>query len=82
MYISKSSSSEHIERENLATHVELCAHRINSINRRIEELHERQDKFDEMLNSLKFLIVKSVGVATALLTSTVTLTVIILDRLQ
>lgn len=82
MIITQRSSPEYVERENLATHVELCAYRIDSINKRINLIHERQDKFDTSLASLKLFIIKTVGVATTVLTTTVTLTVIILDRLQ
>lgn len=82
MIITQRSSSENIERENLATHVELCVHRIGSINKRIDLLHLRQDTFDTSLAALKLFIIKTVGVATTVLTTTVTLTVIILDRLQ
>jgi len=82
MYIAKSSSPEHIERENLATHVELCAHRIDSIHKRIDSIEDQQNKFDQSMVSLKFFIVKTVGLATTVLTATVSLTVIILDRLQ
>lgn len=82
MIITQRSSSEYIERENLSTHVELCAIRIETINKRIDFIHERQNKFDTSLAALKLFIIKTVGVATAVLTTTVTLTVIILDRLQ
>lgn len=82
MIITQRSSPEFIERENLATHVELCAHRIDSMNKRIDFILERQNKFDTSLAALKLFIVKTVGVATTVLTTTVTLTVIILDRLQ
>lgn len=82
MIINQRSSSEHIEHESLAAHVELCAHRIDSINKRINDIERRQDKFDISLASLKYFIIKCIGVATALIASTVSLTVIILDRLQ
>lgn len=82
MYITKSSSPEHIERENLSTHVELCAIRIETINKRIDFLRDRQDSFDTSLASLKFFIVKMIGVATAVIATTTSVTVIILDRLQ
>ena len=82
MIINQRSSSENIEHESLATHVELCAHRIDSINKRIDDIERRQDKIDLALTSLKYFIIKSVSVATALIASTVSLTVIVLDRLQ
>jgi hypothetical protein len=82
MIITQRSSPEYIERESLATHVELCAHRIDSISKRIDLINQRQDKSDTSIATLKMFIVKIVSVATAVLTTTVTLTVIILDRLQ
>lgn len=82
MIITQRSSPEFIERESLATHVELCAHRIDSINKRINLIHERQNKFDAALVNLKLFIIKTVSVATAVLTTAISLTVIILDRLQ
>ena len=82
MIINKISSPENIEHENLATHVELCAHRISNIDKRISEIEKKQDKLDAAIATSKFLIVKTIGVATAVLTSAVSLTVIILDRLN
>ena len=82
MIINQKSSPEHIERENLATHVELCAQRISNIDNRITELEKKQDKMDSAIATSKLLLIKAIGVATAVLSSTVSLTIIILDRLK
>lgn len=82
MIINKKSSPENIERENLATHVELCAQRTLNIDKRISEIENKQEKLDSAIAASKFLILKTIGVATAVLSSTVSLTIIILDRLN
>lgn len=82
MIITQRASSENVERENLAAHVELCAHRIDSINKRIDLIHERQNKIETSIASLKLFIIKIVSLATAVLTTTMSFTVFILDRLQ
>lgn len=82
MIITQRTSPEHIERENLATHVELCAQRIDSLNKRIDLLHERQNIIETSIASLKLFIIKIVSLATAVLTTTMSFTVFILDRLQ
>lgn len=82
MLITKTSSPENIEHENLAAHVELCAHRNSVFDKRLSEIQSRQDKLDTAIATSKFLIIKAIGVAMAVLTGTVSLTVIILDRLQ
>ena len=76
------SSSENIERENLSAHVELCAHRNVVFDKRLGEIEKKQDKLETAIATSKFLIIKSIGVATAVLTSAVSLTVIILDRIH
>lgn len=82
MIINQTSSPENIERENLATHVELCAHRISNIDKRISDIEKRQEKMETATATSKLLIIKAIGVATAVLSSTVSLTIIILDRLN
>lgn len=82
MIINQTSSPENIERENLATHVELCAYRISNIDKRISEIENQQEKLHSAIATSKFLILKTIGVATAVLSSTVSLTIIILDRLN
>ena len=80
--MTKTTSSENIERESLATHVELCAQRIDTINKRIIELQSKQEKLETSVAASKFLIIKTISVATAVLTSAISLTVIILDRIH
>ena len=82
MIIKTTSSSENIEHDNLATHVELCSQRNEIINKNISALETRQDKLETAMATSKFLILKAIGVATAVLSSAVSLTVIILDRLH
>jgi hypothetical protein len=82
MIINKKFSPENIERENLAAHVELCAQRMFNIDKHISEIERKQEKLDAAIATSKFLIVKAIGVATAVLSATVSLTIIILDRLQ
>lgn len=82
MIVNKMTSSENIEHENLATHVELCAHRISNIDKHISDIEKRQDKLDSAIATSKFLIIKAIGVATAVLSSTVSLTIVILDKLK
>jgi hypothetical protein len=82
MIVTKTSSSENIERESLATHVELCAQRIDTINKRIIELQSKQEKLEASVAASKFLVIKTISVATAVLTSAISLTVIILDRIH
>jgi hypothetical protein len=82
MIIHQSSSPENIERENLATHVELCAHRISNIDKRISEIEKQQDKSDSATATSRLLLLKVIGVAAAVLSLTVSLTIIILDRLK
>jgi hypothetical protein len=82
MIITQRTSSENIERENLATHVELCVYRVDALNKRIDLLHERQKQFDTSLASFKLFIIKIVSLATAVLTTTMSITMFILDRLQ
>jgi hypothetical protein len=81
MMITK-TSSDNIEHESLPTHVELSAQRMASIHSRMSEIEVKQDKLEMAMTTLKFLVIKSIGVATAVLTSAVSLTVIILDRLR
>lgn len=81
MLITK-TSSDNIEHDSLPTHVELTAQRIASIHSRISDIEVKQDKLENSMSMLKALVIKSIGVATAVITSTVSLTVIILDRLQ
>lgn len=76
------TSSESIEHESLPAHVELCSHRIDAINKKIIELENSQTKLDVSISALRFLVIKSIGVATAIITSSMSLTVIILDRLK
>lgn len=82
MIINQTSSPENIERENLATHVELCAQRISNINKRISDIERQQEKLDSAIAASKLLIIKAIGAATAVLSATVSLTIIILDRLN
>jgi hypothetical protein len=82
MIVTKTTSSENIERESLATHVELCAQRIDTINKRIIELQSKQEKLESSVAASKFLVIKTISVATAVLTSAISLTVIILDRIH
>lgn len=76
------TSSDNIEYDSLPMHVELCSHRINAINKRITELENSQSKLDATISSLRFLVIKSIGVATAVVTTAMSLTIIILDRLK
>jgi len=81
MLVSK-SSTENIERESLPTHVELCAHRVAIINKRIVDIENSHIKLNEELDSLRLFIIKSISTATAVLTTVVSLTIIILDRMN
>lgn len=82
MIVTKTTSPENIERESLATHVELCNQRILSTDKRITNIEIRQDKFETAIATSRALIIKAIGVATAVLTSSISLVVIILDRLH
>jgi hypothetical protein len=75
-------SSDNIEHESLPTHVELNAQRLASIHDRMSEIEVKQDKLEMAMTTLKFLVIKTVGVATAVLTSAVSITIVILDRLH
>lgn len=76
------TSSENIEHDSLPMHVELCAHRILAINKKIIELENSQTKMDAAISSLRFLVVKSIGAATGVISLVMSLTIIILDRLK
>jgi len=81
MLVSK-SSSENIEHESLPTHVELCFQRVAILNKRIFDIENSHIKLNEELDSLRLFIIKSISTATAVLTTVVSLTIIILDRMN
>ncbi len=81
MLVSK-SSSENIEHESLPAHVELCSQRVAVLNKRILDIENSHIKLNEELDSLRLFIIKSISTATAVLTTIVSLTIIILDRMN
>lgn len=75
-------SSDNIERESLPTHVELNAHRIASIHAKISELEEKNEKLEQAISSIKFLVLKSIGVAASVITTFISLTLVLLDKIH
>jgi peptidoglycan hydrolase CwlO-like protein len=82
MIIRTVTSSDNIEKENLSAHVELCNHRYSTIEKSLAELTQEQNDLEAKISSLKYLMLKAIGIATAVLTSSVSIIIIILDRLK
>lgn len=76
------TSSENIERESLPAHVELCSQRVGHINNRILDIEINQREYNEKFASLRLLIIKSISTATAVITASVSLLIIVLDRIH
>jgi cob(I)alamin adenosyltransferase len=81
MHITKNISKD-IEKENLEAHVELCIQRYIGLEKRVESLEADIDKLKHAADSSKSFIMTAVGVATAVISTVVSLTVIILDKFK
>ena len=81
MHITKGGSKD-IEKENLEAHVELCAQRYSVLEKRIAALEEEVDKLKHAADSSKSSIMMAIGVATAVISTVVSLTVTILDKFK
>lgn len=74
----KIESPESVEGENLAAHVVLCRQKEISINNRMDELEQRQNKIEQREHELRSYILKTVTTAfVSLLSSAVSLGVML-----
>lgn len=74
----KVDTPDSVEGENLAAHVIICRQREASINSRMDELEERQNKIEQREHELRSYILKTITTAfLALLSSAVSLGVMI-----
>lgn len=81
MHVTKVSTKD-IEKENLEAHVELCAQRYATLERRVEELEQQVEKLKHSADGLKSSIMMAIGVSTAVISTVVSLTVTILDKFK
>lgn len=74
----KTDTPESVEGDNLAAHVVLCRQREISINTRMDELEQRQNKIEQREREVHSFILKTITTAfISLLSSTVSLGVMI-----
>ena len=74
----KTDTPDTVEGDNLAAHVIICRQREASINSRMDELEERQNKIEQREHELRSYILKTITTAfLALLSSAVSLGVMI-----
>lgn len=74
----KTDTTDNVEGENLAAHVVLCRQREISINNRMDELDQRQDKIEHREHELRSYILKTITTAAfALLSSAISLAAMI-----
>jgi len=73
--------SDDIEKDNLEAHVEICGHRYRAIERRLAQAEAEIDELNRMRSQSREQTIKAIGVATAVMSLTVSLTMIFLDRI-
>lgn len=69
-----------VEKENLGAHVELCAERYATLERRLGTLEKKLDELVKGADQTRLLIIKSIGVATGILSLVISVTIVILGR--
>lgn len=79
----KTDTPDTVEGENLATHVILCRQRELSMNKRIDEIEEKQSKLEQRESDLRSYILRTITTAAfALLSSAVSLGVMLSDFIK
>ena len=73
---------DNIEKENLEAHVELCAQRYSTLENRLKIVENKIDTLATGAEQSRELIIKAIGIATAVLSFIASLTVVILDKLH
>lgn len=81
MHVTKTKTKD-IEKENLEAHVELCAQRYAVLEKRVSALEAEVEKLKHAADSSKSSIMMAIGVATAVISTVVSLTVTILDKFK
>jgi hypothetical protein len=71
-----------VEKENLAAHVELCSERYATLERRLSAVERKLDDIVQSADQTKILIMKSIGVATGIISVVVSVTIVILGKIN
>lgn len=83
LYTTKTDTPESVEGENLAAHVLLCRQREISINTRMDDLEQRQNKIEQREREVHSFILKTLTTAfISLLSSAVSLGVMIFQFIK
>jgi len=69
-----------VEKENLGAHVELCAERYATLERRLETVERKLDDIARGTDQTRMLIIKSIMAATGILSLVISITIVILGR--
>jgi len=75
-------SSDNIEKESLAAHVELCSQRYSTLEKKLEELESDLHTLNKTIAFSKTTMLKAISVGVVVLTSSISVLIIILDRIQ
>lgn len=77
-----SSVSNSTEKENLAVHVELESHRYTILENRISAVEKEVDEIKSSAAASRAFIIKAISIATTVISFTLSLTIVILDKLK
>ncbi|NBP01974.1 MAG: hypothetical protein EBU90_17970 [Proteobacteria bacterium] len=75
-------SFDKVEKESLAAHVELCTERYEAIERRLEDFDKGLYCLNKSFSAFKSTLLKAISVGTVVLTSSISILIIVLDRIH
>ena len=81
MHVTKTTIKD-IEKENLEAHVELCAERYAVLEKRITALEDEVGNLRTSAEAARSSLWKAIGVSTGIISAMVSITLIILERLN
>lgn len=71
-----------IEKESLEAHVEMCAHRYSALERQIVAVEQIVKDLDSRARDSRSLIIKTVGMATVVISTVISGIIFLIDRLN
>ena len=82
MMVQTIKSSDNIEKDSLAVHVEMCAHRHAVLETKITALEKKVEDIEARANESRKAIFETVAKAAAIISIVVSVTLVVLDKLH
>lgn len=82
MMIQTVKSSDNIEKDSLAVHVEMCAHRYAVLETRVTALEKKIDDIKNKADESRKAVLETVAKAAAIISIVVSITLVLLDKFK